>query len=81
MDAITQCPIGFGRKNKMGTAEKMMQWQKDHAVFAQAAAKLPAEELEGKFIIGELHHSPAPEYTAEYEKLVARLQQQKGGQA
>lgn len=80
VDAITQCPIGFGRKNKMGTAEKMMQWQRDNAVFAQAAAKLSAEEMEDKFIIGELYNSAAPEYTAEYEKLIARLQQ-KGGQA
>ncbi|QJW46849.1 2-oxoacid:ferredoxin oxidoreductase subunit beta [bacterium BFN5] len=80
VDAITQCPIGYGRKNKMGTAEKMMQWQRDNAVFAQAAAKLSAEEMEDKFIIGELYNSAAPEYTAEYEKLIARLQQ-KGGQA
>lgn len=80
VDAITQCPIGYGRKNKMGTAEKMMQWQRDNAVFVQAAAKLSAEEMEDKFIIGELYNSAAPEYTAEYEKLIARLQQ-KGGQA
>ncbi|MEG6585528.1 2-oxoacid:ferredoxin oxidoreductase subunit beta [Dendrosporobacter sp. 1207_IL3150] len=81
VDAITQCPIGFGRKNKMGTAEKMMQWQRDNAVTVQAAAKLAPENMEGKFVIGELHNSPAPEYTAEYEKLIVRLQQQKGGQA
>lgn len=81
VDAIAQCPIGFGRKNKMGAAEKMLQWQKDNALFAQAAAKLAPEDKQGKFVIGELYNSPAPEYTAEYAKLVARLQQQKGGQA
>ncbi|CUH94003.1 2-oxoglutarate synthase subunit KorB [Propionispora sp. 2/2-37] len=77
IDGITQCPIGFGRKNKMGTAAAMLAWQRDHAVMAKAAARMSPEELEGKFLIGELHHVTAPEYTAEYTKLVARLQ--KGG--
>ena len=80
IDAITQCPTSFGRKNKMGSPAQMMQWQKDNAVFIQAAAKMKPEELIGKFVIGELHKSEAPEYTAEYDKLIARLQG-KGGAA
>jgi 2-oxoglutarate ferredoxin oxidoreductase subunit beta len=78
IDAITQCPISYGRKNKMGDAPKMMEWQRDHAVLVKAAAKLSSEELANKIIIGELHHSAAPEYTAEYDKLIARVQK-KGG--
>ena len=50
-----------------------MQWQKDNAVMIQAAAKMKPEELAGKFVIGELHKAAAPEYTAEYDKLIARL--------
>lgn len=79
IDAITQCPISFGRKNKMGSAAKMLEWQRDNAVPAQAAAKMSPEELNGKFLIGELHHSSAPEYTAEYDKLIARVQKKGGG--
>lgn len=78
IDAITQCPISFGRKNKMGSPAKMMEWQRDNAVMVQAAAKLKPEDLKGKFIIGQLHHEDAPEYTAEYAKLIERVQQ-KGG--
>ena len=78
IDAITQCPISFGRKNKMGSAANMMEWQRDHAVPVQAMAKMSPEELEGKFAIGELYRSTAPEYTAEYDKLIARVQK-KGG--
>ena len=74
IDAITQCPISYGRKNKMGGPAQMMQWQKDHAVMVAAAAKMKPEELAGKFVIGELHKSDAPEYTAEYDKMIARLQ-------
>ena len=55
IDAITQCPTSFGRKNKMGSPAQMMQWQKDHAVFIQAAVKMKPEDLVDKFVIGELH--------------------------
>ncbi len=79
IDAITQCPISFGRKNKMGSAAKMLEWQRDNAVPVQAAAKMSPEDLTAKFLIGELHHSSAPEYTAEYDKLIARVQGKKGG--
>lgn len=78
VDAITQCPISFGRKNKMGSAADMLAWQRDHAVPAQAAAKMSPEDLKGKFLIGELFRTEAPEYTAEYEKIIA-LAQKKGG--
>ena len=36
--------------------------------------RIEPEELAGKFVIGELHKSEAPEYTAEYDKMIARLQ-------
>jgi 2-oxoglutarate ferredoxin oxidoreductase subunit beta len=63
----------------MGGPAQMMQWQKDHAVFISAAAQMKPEELVGTVVIGELHKSEAPEYTAEYDKLIGRLQE-KGGQ-
>ena len=78
VDAITQCPIAYGRKNKMGPAPQMLKWQRDHAVMIKAAAKMTPEALQDKFVIGELHRSVAPEYAAEYEKLIERLQA-KGG--
>lgn len=78
IDAITQCPVSYGRKNKMGTAAKMLEWQKERAVTVQAAAKLSPEQLKDKFVIGELHRSEAPEYTAEYDKLIAHVQAKRG---
>ena len=81
IDAITQCPTSFGRKNQMGAPATMMQWQKDHAVMIQAASKMQPADLADKFVIGELHKSEAPEYTAEYDKLIARLREQGGAQA
>lgn len=74
IEVITQCTTSYGRLNKMGEGFKMMEWQRDHAVPAAAAAKLPCEKLEDKFLIGVLHESTAPEYVAEYEKIRARAQ-------
>lgn len=70
VEAITQCPISYGRQNKKGDAPKMMQWQRDHAVNVEAAKKMTEEQLADKFLIGVLHKSEAPEYTKQYQALV-----------
>jgi 2-oxoglutarate ferredoxin oxidoreductase subunit beta len=73
IDAVSVCPTYYGRRNKKGDSVRMMEWLKEHAVNVKAAAKLPKEKLEGKFIIGELHRNPQPEYTDEYGKIVESL--------
>ena len=77
VEAITACPIGYGRQNKSGDGANMMKWQRDHGVTAAAAAKLTPEEMADKFIIGVLYKSEAPEYTKQYDELI--LTAQKGG--
>ena len=74
IDAITQCPTSYGRKNKMGGPAQMMQWQKDNAVMIAAATTMTPLEMAGKFVIGELRKSEAPEYIHEYEKVLAGAQ-------
>jgi len=74
VEAVGQCPTYFGRKNKIGAAVEMLNWLKDKAVNVKAAAALPPEKLAGKFLIGELYNSPAPEYSAEYGELIRRVQ-------
>lgn len=67
IEVITQCPMYYGRKNKFPSAVDMLKWQQEHAVNVKAAAKMSAEQLSGKFLIGELHREEAPEYTAVYD--------------
>jgi 2-oxoglutarate ferredoxin oxidoreductase subunit beta len=69
VEAITQCPIGYGRRNKMKTPTEMLKWQKDHAVNIKAASRLSEEQLEGKFLIGEFVVKNKAEYTEKYNKL------------
>ena len=73
VEAISQCPTYYGRRNKLGTGVDIMNEQKASAVTVAAAAKLSPEQMEGKYIIGELHKSEAPEYTARYQAIVDSL--------
>jgi 2-oxoglutarate ferredoxin oxidoreductase subunit beta len=69
LEIITHCPTYFGRKNKMGSAVEMMEWQRDTAVPLEKARQLPPEEMAGKFSIGVLMDKEAPGFLDEYEKV------------
>lgn len=80
IEVVSQCPIGFGRKNKMGSPYNMLLWQKEHAVTAQAAGKLSAKELKDKFIIGELYvNNERKEFIESYSELKERVMGSKKG--
>ncbi|HBW38217.1 MAG TPA: 2-oxoacid:ferredoxin oxidoreductase subunit beta [Desulfosporosinus sp.] len=70
VEAISQCPVSYGRRNKFKTPADMLLWQKEHAF--QAGKQAAREE---DFQIGEIFKSQAPEYTQEYEKLRQRLRE------
>jgi 2-oxoglutarate ferredoxin oxidoreductase subunit beta len=74
VEVMTQCPVYFGRMNKLGNAVQMMKWQQEHSVSRKDAANMTREELAGKFIIGELYNNPEPEYCENYEKIIAKAQ-------
>ncbi|MGA2545373.1 MAG: 2-oxoacid:ferredoxin oxidoreductase subunit beta [Rectinemataceae bacterium] len=74
VEAVVQCPTYFGRKNKVGGPVEMLNWIKEGVVNVKAAASLPPEKVAGKRLIGELHNAPAPEYTEDYDELIAKVQ-------
>jgi 2-oxoglutarate ferredoxin oxidoreductase subunit beta len=75
IEAFSQCPTYYGRKNKQRTPVDSLKWQKEVVVSAAKAKDLPPEEMTGKIVVGELHHSQRPEYTHLYETLVERARQ------
>ena len=70
IEAVSQCPTYFGRKNKMKTAVEMMHWMKDQSVLKRKAETLNETELEGKLIIGEFQDKIEPEFTDQLCKLL-----------
>ncbi len=63
IEAVSQCPTYFGRKNKMKTAVSMMQWMKDQSIIKRKADALDKTELEGKLIVGEFQNKVESEFT------------------
>lgn len=75
IEAVSACPISFGRQNKLGGPADMMKWQRDHAVMLPAWNKLTEEQRNGKFPIGLLYEvTDRKEYTEAYDELIARAQ-------
>jgi 2-oxoglutarate ferredoxin oxidoreductase subunit beta len=74
IEAMSDCPVQYGRRNRMSSAVEMIQWIRDHGVPVTRAKELPPEELEGKFVTGELHVAERPEYTEEYRRLIEKAQ-------
>ncbi len=80
VEVMSQCPVGYGRRNKMGSPADMLRWQRDHAVNIKAVQRMSPEELEGKFVIGELsRREDQEEFTERYRGLLQTVAGQKGG--
>jgi 2-oxoglutarate ferredoxin oxidoreductase subunit beta len=74
VEALTQCPTYFGRKNKVGGAVQMINWFKDNTTTIGSKAKQENPELieRGIFVDRE-----GPEYCESYGQMMAQVQ--KGG--
>jgi 2-oxoglutarate ferredoxin oxidoreductase subunit beta len=73
VEAVTQCPVAYGRHNKPADPGKMLRWQKENAVNIRNRHKYSQEELEGKFLTGVLYKKEATEFTEGYQQLTASL--------
>jgi 2-oxoglutarate ferredoxin oxidoreductase subunit beta len=72
VDALSQCPTYYGRRNKLRTPMDMLNWLKDKAVPAATWEKAAPEEKEGKFPIGILRNVPSRELTRVYDEVIGR---------
>lgn len=71
IEVITQCPTYFGRKNKMGSAVDMLQWQRENTSTAGKEGKIP---------LGIFVQEERPEYCANYHQLVKTVAEGKGSE-
>ncbi len=75
VEAVSQCPTYFGRRNRQTTVKSMLEWQKDHAVTVRQAESLTDEAMQDRFVIGQIYRGEAPEYVAAYDQLAARVRE------
>jgi 2-oxoglutarate ferredoxin oxidoreductase subunit beta len=69
VEVISNCHVQHGRRNKLGDAVTMITGFRDRAVPVAKAAKMTAEEMQGKFSIGVLCDVDKPVSTEEYERI------------
>ena len=74
IEALSQCPTYYGRKNKLRSPVDNLKWQKEIAVPVAKAQKMGPEELKDKIITGELHNAERPEYVHLYDQIIQRAQ-------
>lgn len=79
VEMISDCPISYGKMNKLRTPIKMMEWIKSISVPRKTWEKLSVEEKKEKIAMGEFLDINIPEYTERYQEISA-LAQQKGGE-
>ncbi|EEB73084.1 2-oxoacid:ferredoxin oxidoreductase subunit beta [Thermococcus sp. AM4] len=78
VEVISQCPVQFGRRNRMKEPAEMLRWFLKNSVPISKARKMSPEELEGKFVIGEFVNRQRPEFTEELNKLIDEVQEHFG---
>ncbi|MDO5851301.1 MAG: 2-oxoacid:ferredoxin oxidoreductase subunit beta [Methanobacteriaceae archaeon] len=73
IEVISQCPTYFGRKNKLKTPTKMIQWMKENTIPIQQAENKTPEELKDKIITGTYINQPRPEFIENQDKLIREV--------
>jgi 2-oxoglutarate ferredoxin oxidoreductase subunit beta len=81
VEVIAHCHTQYGKLNRLGGPVEMLQWQRDHAVTVESAARMKPEEMEDKFLIGVLADRDLPVYTKQYERIRQRAKAGQGKDA
>ena len=70
VEAMSQCPVQYGRRNKKGSPVDMMMWYKDNAISNPAFKKIPPGEIGEQFPVGILVDLDEPDYLERYSQIV-----------
>jgi 2-oxoglutarate ferredoxin oxidoreductase subunit beta len=76
IEAISQCPVQFGRVSKLGKAVDMLKHFKENSVRINKASEMDASELEGKIVIGEFVDTDKRELSSQWTELKGLMNQE-----
>ena len=68
IEAVSQCPVQYGRVSKIGNAVDILRHFKANSLSIDKAREMPANELEGKIVVGELQDIEKAELTEQLER-------------
>jgi 2-oxoglutarate/2-oxoacid ferredoxin oxidoreductase subunit beta len=69
IEAVSQCPVQYGRVSKLGKAVDILKHYKEICVSVEKAENSSREELEGRLVVGEFVDVEKTELTAEWKRL------------
>ncbi len=72
VEALSPCPIAYGRRNKLGGAVDMLKDMKENSISIERASRKEQSELEGKTITGVIFDEDVPEFAAEYYNSIGK---------
>ena len=78
IEAVSQCPVQFGRVSKIGKAVDMLKFFKENSIRIDKASRMSEEELEGKIIIGEFADKEKVELSSQWMELSKQMMQEEG---
>ncbi|MEW6082799.1 MAG: thiamine pyrophosphate-dependent enzyme [Bacillota bacterium] len=79
VEALCHCPTQYGKMNRLGSPVNMLKLQRDLAVSQARAASMPAGELAGRIITGEMvkpEGQGEEDYTTAYARVIKRAMEQ-----
>ena len=69
IEAVSQCPVQYGRASKLGGAVAMLKHFKENSIRINTAQKMDAAALEGKIVVGEFTDREKAELSEQWRQL------------
>jgi 2-oxoglutarate ferredoxin oxidoreductase subunit beta len=75
VEAISQCPVQFGKVTKLGKAVDLLRHYKKNSVHLKKASKMDPDSLRDKIVVGEFVDTQKPELSREWMALREKLRE------
>lgn len=75
IEAVSQCPVQFGRVSKLGKAAAMMENYKANSIKIKDAAEMSEDELLGKYVVGEFVNIEKEELSQQWKTLKGNMRE------
>ena len=78
IEAVSQCPVQFGRVSKLGSAVDMLKHFKENSIRIAKTKDMDPAELVGKIVVGEFADLDKPELSSQWTDLHRRMKEEDG---
>jgi 2-oxoglutarate ferredoxin oxidoreductase subunit beta len=73
IEAVSQCPVQYGRASKLGGAVDMLKHFKENSVRINKAREMDEDQLLGKIVVGEFVDREKPELSEQWVQLQCEM--------